>query len=220
MSYVRNASVVGSLMYVMVCTRPNLAQVISVVSRYMGKPGKEHQQVVEWIFRYLKGITNIGLIYQGDTSCALSRYLDSNYAVNLDSRPFVTDHAFTIDNSLVSWKATLQPTFALSTTKAQYIALAGAKKEGIWLKGLINNLGFPQDKAIIFYDSLTANCLAKDQVHHERTKHIDFKYHFIRTKKMIIVQKVDTKENPTDMFTKPILISNFMHCLNLLNVDC
>ena len=72
MTYVTYASVVGSFMYAMVCTRPDLEQAVSVVSRYMGNPGKEHWQAVKHIFWYLKGTTNIGLIFHGDMSCAFS----------------------------------------------------------------------------------------------------------------------------------------------------
>ena len=86
MSCVPYASVVGSLMYDMVCTRPNLAQAISLVSKYMGRLRKEHWQTIKRIPMYLQGTTNIGLIYQGDTSYALSRYSDSNYATDLDAR--------------------------------------------------------------------------------------------------------------------------------------
>ena len=86
MSHVPYASFLGSLMYAMVCIRPDLAQAIIVVNRYMGNLGKEHWQVVKHIFRYLKGTTDIGLVYHGDTSCALSGYSDSNYATNLDAR--------------------------------------------------------------------------------------------------------------------------------------
>ena len=95
----------------------------------------------------------------------------------------MTRYVFMIDNFLVNWKATLQPIVALSTIEAEYMALAKAVKEGIWLKGLISNLRFPQEKVIIFCNSLSAIYLVNDQVHHERTKHIDIIYHFIRSEK-------------------------------------
>jgi len=98
--------------------------------------------------------------------------------------------------------------------------LTEASKESIWLKGLISNLGFPWDKTIIFFDTLNAIYLAKDQVHNERTKHMDIIYHFIHTKKKIATHKVDTKENSTDMFTKHVPRSKFIHCLDLLSVNC
>lgn len=220
MTRVPYASAVGSLMYAMVCTRPDIAQAVSVVSRYMSQPGKEHWQAVKRIFRYLKGTADIGLIYGGNSSSFLSGYSDADYAADLDTRRSTTEYAFTVGNSLVSWKATLQPTVALSTTEFEYMALTEAAKEGIWLKGLISDLGFPQDYAIIFCDSLSAICLAKDQVHHERTKHIDVRYHFIRTETRVKIQKIDTRDNLADIFTKHVPKSKFMHCLDLLTVDC
>ena len=77
-----------------------------------------------------------------------------------------------------------------------------AAKEGIWLKGLVSDLGLHHDQATVYCDSLSAICLAKDQVHHERTKHIDVRYHFLRSEKRIKVKKVGTADNPADMFTK------------------
>ena len=206
-------------MYVMVCTTPDITQAVSVVSRFMAQPGKEHWQAVKRIFRYLKGTTDIGLIYGGDADCLVAGYSDSDYAADVDGRRSMTGYIFTLGNSVVSWKATLQPSVTLSTTEAEYMALTEAAKEGIWLKGLVGDLGLQQDQAIVYCDSLSAICLAKDQVHHDRTKHIDVRYHFIRTEKRIKVKKIGTKDNPADMFTKPVPESKFMHCLDLLNVD-
>ena len=106
----------------------------------------------------------------------------------------------------------------LSITEAEYMALTAAAKEGIWLKGLVNSLGLHHDQAIVYCDSLSAICLAKDHVHHERTKHIDVRYHFLRNESRIKVKKVGTADNPADMFTKPVPHSKFQHCLDLLNV--
>ncbi|KAJ4714183.1 Retrovirus-related Pol polyprotein from transposon TNT 1-94 [Melia azedarach] len=218
MSRVPYTSAVGSLMYAMVCTRPDLAQSVSVVSRFMGEPGKEHWQAVKRIFRYLKGTFDVGLIYRGNTQCLVTGFSDSDYAGDVDSRRSMTGYVFTLGSSVVSWKATLQPTVTLSTTEAEYMALTEAAKEGIWLKGLVSDLGLHHDQAIVYCDSLSAICLAKDQVHHERTKHIDVRYHFLRSEKRIKVNKVGTADNPADMFTKPVPHSKFQHCLDLLNV--
>ena len=78
-------------------------------------------------------------------------YSDSDYAAYLDARRSLTGYVFTIGNSVVSWEATLQPSVALSTTKAEYMAFTEAAKEGIWLKVLIEYLGFPQDQATVFF---------------------------------------------------------------------
>ncbi|CAL1353780.1 unnamed protein product [Linum trigynum] len=218
MSRVPYASAVGSLMYAMVCTRPDLAHAVSVVSRFMIQPGKEHWQAVKRMFRYLKGTPDVGISFGSDTECLVSGYSDSDYAGDVDTRRSMTGYVFTLGSSVVSWKATLQSAVTLSTTEAEYMALTEAAKEGIWLKGLVGDLGLHHDQALVYCDSLSAICLAKDQVHHERTKHIDVRYHFLRTEKRIKVKKVGTADNPADMFTKPVPHGKFQHCLDLLNV--
>lgn len=137
------ASAVGSLMYSMVCTRPDLAYAASLVSRFMAKPGKPHWEAVKWVFRYLKGTSNLGLKYQKTDlkENALVGFVDSDYAGDLDKRRSLTGYVFTLFGCTVSWKATLQPVVALSTTEAEYIAATEAVKEALWLQGLIGELG-------------------------------------------------------------------------------
>ena len=161
------------------------------------------------IFRYLKGTSDVGLIYGGGIHCLVTGYSDSDYTGDVDSGRSMTGYVFTLGGSVVSWKATLQPTVTLSTTEAEYMALTEAAKEGIWLKGLVSDLGLYHDQAIVYCDSLSAICLAKDQVHHERTKHIDVRYHFLRNEKRIKVNKVGTADNPADKFTKSVPHSKF-----------
>ncbi|KAL9239955.1 hypothetical protein vseg_014225 [Gypsophila vaccaria] len=192
MSSVPYASEVGSLMYAMQVKR---------------------------IFRYLRETAHVGLIYGFDTECLVTCYSDSDYVADIDGRRSMTGYVYTLGGSVVSWKATLQLSVTLSTTEAEYMALTEAAKEGIWLKGLVSDLGLNHDQAVVHCDSLSAICLAKYQVHHERTKHIDVRYHFLRSEKRIVVKKVGTADNPADMFTKPVPPSKFKHCLNLLNVD-
>ncbi|CAD6249656.1 unnamed protein product [Miscanthus lutarioriparius] len=134
MSRVSYSSAVGSLMYAMVCSRPDLSYVLSLVSRYMANPGKEHWKVVQWIFWYLRGIINACLKFS-KADKGLIGYVDSDFAVGLDKRRSLTGYVFTIGGYAVSWRATLQPVVALSTTEAEYMAVAEACKESVWLKG-------------------------------------------------------------------------------------
>ena len=99
----------------------------------------------------------------------------------------------------------------LSTTEAEYMALTSASKESIWLKGLVVKLGIAQDFAMVYCDSLSVIFLARDQVNHDRTKHIDVRYHFLRTDKRVKVKKIETADNPTDFFTKSVPFSKFKH---------
>ena len=166
MARVPYASAMGSLMYVMVRTITDLAHVVSVLSRFLGDRGKEHWQAVKRIFRYLRGTSDIGLSYGGDSQCLVSGYLDSDYAGDVDSRRSMTGYVFTLGGSVVNWKATLQPTVTLSITEVEYMALTEAAKKGIWLKGLVSDLGLHHDQASLYCDSLSAICLTKYQVYH------------------------------------------------------
>lgn len=217
MAKVPYSSAVGSLMYVMVCTRPDLAYSVSVVSRYMVNPNRDHWSAVKRIFRYLKGTSDVGLIFVVIKS-VVTGYSDSDYAADLDLRRSLTGYVFTLGNAVVSWKATLQSSVALSTTEAEYMALAEAAKEAVWLKGLINDLGIQQEHALVYCDSMSAICLAKDQVFHSRTKHIDVRYHYIRSESRVNVKKIGTRYNPADMLTKSIP-ENKLHSLDFLNID-
>jgi hypothetical protein len=133
MSKVSYSSAVGSLMYAMICSRPDLSYAMSLVSRYMSNPGKEHWNAVKWIFRYLRDTSNACLQF-GRTRKGLVGYVDSDFAADLDRRRSLTGYVFTIGGCAVSWRACLQPTVAQSTTEAEYIAVCDACKEAIWLK--------------------------------------------------------------------------------------
>jgi hypothetical protein len=223
MSCVPYSSAVGSIMYAMVCTRPDISQAVSVVSRFMANPGKVHWQAVKWILRYLRGTTDVGLVYHRGSgiSSSVIGYVDLDYASDLDKRRSLTGFVFTLLGCAISWKATLQSTVALSTTEAEYMAAAEAVKEAIWLRGLVSDLGLQQDETIVFCDSQSAIHLTKNQMYHERTKHIDVRYHFLRevvTQGDITVKKIAMTENPADMLTKPLPILKFKHCLGLIGI--
>ncbi|KAG8480905.1 hypothetical protein CXB51_025479 [Gossypium anomalum] len=130
MSHVPYSSAVGSLMYAMVCSRPDLSYAVSAVSRYIANPGKEHWEAVQWILRYLRGTTDVCLQF-GRTEDKVIGYVDADFAGDLDRRRSLTGYAFTIGGCAISWKATLQTTVALSTTEAEYMAITEACKEAI-----------------------------------------------------------------------------------------
>ena len=207
-------------MYVIACSRPDLSHALSVVSRYMANPGKEHWNAVQWIFRYLRGTSSACLQF-GKSRDGLVGYVDSDYAGDLDKRRSLTGYVFTIGGCAVSWKASLQATVALSTTEAEYMAISEACKEAIWLRGLYTELCRVTSCTTIFYDSQSAICVTKDQMFHERTKHIDVRYHYIRdviAQGDIKVCKINTCDNPADMMTKSVPITKFELCSSLVGV--
>ena len=143
MSHIPYASAVGSLMYTIVCTRSDLSQVVSMVSRYMHEPGKGHWEVVRWILRYIKGTVDVGLVFgkdvDGKQECTC--YVDSDYTGHLDKYHFTTGYVFTLSQAPMSRRCTLQSTVTLSTTEEKYKTLIEAVKETIWLHGLMDDLG-------------------------------------------------------------------------------
>ncbi|KAG8502990.1 hypothetical protein CXB51_000989 [Gossypium anomalum] len=147
MSHVPYSSAVGSLMYAMVCSRPDLSYAVSAFGR-----------------------TKDGVI----------GYVDADFAGDLNRRRSLIGYIFTIGGCAISWKATLQTTVTLSTTEAKYMAISEACKEAIWLKGLFSELNEDLQISTIFCDSQSAIFLTKDEMFHERTKHIDVRYHFVR----------------------------------------
>ncbi|CAA7024876.1 unnamed protein product [Microthlaspi erraticum] len=110
---------------------------------------------------------------------------------------------------------------ALSTTEDEYMALAEAAKEAVWLHGLMNELGFKQEAVQIYCDSQSAITLAKNVVFHERTKHIAVKFHFIRdliSMGLVQVLKIATEYNPADILTKVLQVGKFQEALRFLRV--
>uniref|UniRef100_A0A2N9EUJ4 CCHC-type domain-containing protein n=1 Tax=Fagus sylvatica TaxID=28930 RepID=A0A2N9EUJ4_FAGSY len=167
MSKVPYASAVGCLMYAMVCTRPDLAHAVSTVSRYMANPGREHWNAVKWIFRYLKGTAEYGILFsrQPGTNSVVG-YVDADYAGEVDDRRSTTGYVFTLSGGPICWKSTLQSIVAMSTTEAEYMAVAEAAKEALWLNGLVKELGLNQGGVQMHCDSQSAIYLAKNQVYH------------------------------------------------------
>ena len=95
MSLVPSASADGSLMYAMVCTRPDIAHVVVVVSRYMSNPGKEHWEAVKWLMRYLRGTSSISL-YLGKGKVTLQGFVDADLGGDVDSSKSTSGYIYTM----------------------------------------------------------------------------------------------------------------------------
>eukprot|EP00253_Pinus_taeda_P004760 PITA_04760 len=195
MSRVPYASAVGSLMYAMVCTRPDIAHAVGVLSRFMSKPGKEHWSTVKRVFRYLCGTS------------------DYDWAGDLDQRRSTSGYVFNLFGGAVSWMSKKQSVVALSTTEAEYMAATHASKEAVWLQRLCSSMGLVQGAIRIDCDSQSAIFLAKNPAYHSKTKHIDVQYHFVRDMiedKKVLLVKVDTLKNTADALTKSVSSEKFL----------
>jgi hypothetical protein len=230
MSHVPYASAVGSLMYAMVCTRPDIAHAVGVLSRYMSKPGKEHWTTVKRVFRYLRGTTSYGLCYQGrpglDRVVDIHGFVDADWAGDLDRRRSTSGYVFNLFGGAISWMSKRQAVVALSTTEAEYMAATHASKEAVWLQRLCSGIGLVQQAVRLDCDSQSAIFLAKNPAYHSKTKHIDVQYHFVRDmveEKKVLLEKVDTLKNVADSLTKSVSTEKFSWCrvtMGIAALDC
>ena len=215
MKNVPYASAVGCLMYAMVCTRPDIAHAVGVVSRYSSNPGKQHWEAVKWIMRYLRGTTDMALCFKRG-STELQGYVDADLAGDNDTCRSTTGYVYTVGGAAVSWVSNLQGHVALSTTEAEYVAVSEAGKEMVWLNGLLEELGKEKENCALYSDSQSAIHLAKNPAFHSRTKHIPMRYHYIRDlveDEVLQLLKIQGSENPADMLTKSVPLGKLELCI-------
>ena len=140
------SSVMSSLMYAMVCTRPNISKLVEVVSRKMNNPSIENWQVVKWSLRYILNIIDVDLDFKQDKilSLCVARYTDSYYTNDLDKHHSITSYVFTLSRVPINWKSILQSKIALSMIEAKYMVVIKVVKEAIFLHGLLEDLWVSQ----------------------------------------------------------------------------
>ncbi|KAH9659090.1 Integrase catalytic domain-containing protein [Citrus sinensis] len=154
----------------LVC-RPDIAQAVRAVSRYMANPGEEHWIAVKRILRYIRGTSDVALCY-GGSEFTVRSYVDSYFVRDLDKRKSTTVYVFALAGAAISWVSKLQTVVVLSTIEAEYMAATQAFKEAIWIQRLLKELGHKQQKIPVFYDSQSALHIARNPAFHSRTKHI------------------------------------------------
>lgn len=207
---------IGSLMYAMLCTRPDLCFAINLLSRFQIKNNKELWQNLKSVLRYIKGTLNYKLIYKrNDFMDLLTGYVDSDWAGNEIDRKSTTGYIFQMfDNCTICWNTKRQSTVATSSTEAEYMALYEGIKEACWLKSLISSINVKIKLPIkIFEDNNGCIAIANNPTDHKRTKHIDVKYHFSREKieeNHVNLEYISTGDQIADMFTKSIPAVQFV----------
>ena len=201
--------IVGSLIYLMTCTRPDICYVVSILSQFMSKPTMAHLNLAKFVLKYIKGTSNNGLIYVRSENLDLIGYSDASWANSAD-RKSMSGYCFRLstNSSLISWKTRKQPIVALSTCESEYIAMAFAMQECAFLQQLAHDLRlFPTlHPCTLYVDNIGSIQLSKNPVFHQRTKHLDIRFHYVREKVasgQVILSYVPSKSNVADIFTKP-----------------
>ena len=204
--HVEYQSMVGSLLYAGLRTRPDIAQAVGAVSKFCSNPTEAHKTAVKRIFRYLKKTMNLALKYCKDGK-PVTGFSDADWGGDLDDRRSTTGNLFLLAGGAVSWLSKKQAVVALSTTEAEYVALSLAAQEATWLQKLLTDLQMPTEPIVIKEDNHGALALSRNPIVHSRTKHIDIRFHFIRKALedgIVDVAYCPTSEMVADILTKPI----------------
>lgn len=203
--------IVGSLIYAMTCTRPDISWVVSRLSQTLAHPTREDLLTAKQVLRYLKGTNDYELIFRkSNEDLDLIAYSDSDWASSVNDRRSTTGYCFALTKQgpVISWKTRKQPTVALSTCEAEYIGLATTTQESMYLIQLLNGMDKKRyTHTKIFGDNQGAIALSKNPVKRQRSKHIDVKYHFIRdalNEGKINIEYCPSEEMAADILTKPV----------------
>ena len=200
---------VGTLMYIATCTRPDIALAVGEVAKFFERYNKSHWTAAKRILKYVKTTQELGIIFSGTSKGEIIGYADANWAGDLDSRGSTTGYVFFLNESAISWKSKRQQTAATSTTGAEYMSLYSAAQAAVWLQRLLQDLNYGKDTSTVLYqDNQGCIALAKNPVYHTRTKHINIKYHYLREqveREVIKLEYKPTDEMTADGFTKALL---------------
>ena len=202
---------VGSLIYLATCTRPDLCFVVGKLSQHFANPTDENWVTVKHVLRYLRGTTDKQLTFKKSSDgLGLLAYSDADWGADTTDRRSTSGYCVSMskDSSLVSWRSKKQPTVALSTCEAEYMALALTIQECIYLEQLLKGIdSYEYAKTVVYEDNQGTIALVKNPVCRQRCKHVDIKYHFIRSTikegKMTLVY-CPTDEMIADAMTKPV----------------
>ncbi|KAG1679431.1 hypothetical protein FOA52_007723 [Chlamydomonas sp. UWO 241] len=211
------AELVGSLLYLSNCTRPDITYAVNKLSRYMSCSTPQHMQAALSVPRYLSGTAGLGLLYgpSADGSKPVKGYDDADYAGCVDTRRSTTGFVVTYNGTAVSWKSTTQQTVSRSTTEAEYQASGAVIGEAQWMIQLFPELGIPLRPMLIYSDSQGALAMLKNPGGSSRSKHIDVLHHVARERVMrkdVLMEYIPTARMVADILTKALPTVKFEWC--------
>ncbi len=197
---------IGSLMHLMVSTRPDIAYAVGRLSRYCQNPMEVHWKAAKRVFRYLKGSTERGIQFGKDEG--LTGASDSSFVDDLIKRKLTAAYVFLLNGGAITWTSKKTPVVALSSTEAKYMAAMAAAREEAWVLRQLAELGIKQTGPTrIDMDNQSTIQMTKNPEFHARTKHIDVQYHYICEQvaaDKVQVEYVPSAELLADELTKPL----------------
>ena len=201
----RFQTIIGSLLYPMPGTRPDIAFAVTKLAQFAANPLQEHLDKALYICRYLVGTQDYRLTYDGSSKEGLSAVTDSDWASDNITRRSQSGYFMKLAGGLISWTSRAQKTIALSSTEAEYMALSDCSRQTVWVHTLLGELGYQLRPIPICRDNQGSIFIASNPVTEKRSKHIDIRYHYIReviSRGLVNVYFINGEENPADLLTK------------------
>lgn len=211
--------IVGSLLWLSRCTRPDISYQVSQLSRHLHRPGLQHLARAIRVCAYIKGTKEVGIKIGGKKDEIAHRHAhrphqlyafsDSSFCDQEDSKSSY-GYLVCMNGSPVTWAAKTQIDQALSTCEAEYIALSHATSESMYLTMLLEELGYKQQSIPILVDNQAAIAISKDPKHHSRTRHIRMRYHHTRHEVAtgnVSIEHLKGTELPADLMTKGLTLA-------------
>ena len=200
-------SLVGSMLY-LTAIRPDLMFPAGLLSRFMSSPSNIHIGVAKRVLKYIRGTSDLGILYSKTGGVSLTGYADSDWAGSIDDMKSTSGYVFTLGSGAICWNAKKQEVVAQSTADAEYISMVAAANQAIWLNKVLADLGQIQNSSTELYcDNKSAIAIAQNPVQHGRTKHINVKFHSLREaekNQLIKIIHCSTDVQLADLMTKAL----------------
>lgn len=201
----RFQTVIGSLLYLMLGTRPDIAFAVTKLAQHSANPSEDHLEKALYICRYLQGTRDYKLEFDGSSGLGLVAFSDSDWGSDLNDRRSQTGYILKLAGGVFSWNSRAQRSVASSSMDAEYMALSDCSRQVIWVRTLLTELGYQLASIPVCCDNQGAIFVSSNPVTERRSKHIDIRYHFIRDvieQGLIQVYYIPGEDNPADLFTK------------------
>lgn len=175
----------GALLYLAMCTRPDIAYAVGVLCRFNASPGPKHWQAVKHLLRYVRGTLDYKIEYSADAANSspspFVAYADADHGGNPDNGRSTTGSILMVAGGTVSWMSKLQTLVALSTTEAEFVAASETGRELCWLRNFLADIGTPQSIPLTLnLDNTSAILVSKQPEHMGRLKHLDRHWFWLR----------------------------------------
>ena len=201
-------SILGSVMWGQLATRPDLSFSVSLLARFQANPGIDHWNALIHVIGYIKNTLDYGLTYSRDSDLSPSAFVDADYGGCRDTRRSTSGYVFTMAGGAVTWSSKRQTTVALSTVEAEYVAMSRCAQQMVWMHSWLAEVGVKYSSpGLLKADNRGAIALTKNTKDHGKVKHIDIRHHYIREllrSGVIAIEQVPSEDNLADLFTKPI----------------